>query len=129
MALLVVGSVAAMAGTAAYISKKNKRSRYHTFIGDEDPRFDFDEAANPERVKALTKYYSIDFPDILVGWKVRISDGRVGTVVNSRRRFMRATIFDIQFEGKTSLDSVVLNRKNKSNRRKYLDFGLISKEF
>ena len=129
MALLVVGSVAAMAGTAAYIAKKNNRSRYHTFIGEEDPRFDFDEAENPERVKSLTKYYSIDFPDILVGWKIRISDGRVGTVVNCRRRFMRATIFDVQFEGKTCLESIVLNRKNKSNRRKYIDFRLISKDF
>lgn len=129
MALLVVGSVAAVAGTAAYVAKKTSRTRYHNFVGDEDARFDFDGSDDPERVRALTKYYSIDFPDILVGWKVRLAHGRVGTVVNCRRRFMRTTIFNIQFDGKIMPEEVILNRKNKSNRRKYVDFSLISREF
>lgn len=128
MALLLIGSTAAITGTALYIAKKRDRSRYHSFVGEEDPRFDFDER-DPERVKSLTKYYSIEFPDILVGWKIQLADGRKGIVINCKRRFMRATIFDIAFEGKSSPEGVILNRKNNSNRRKYIDFDLISREF
>ena len=129
MALLIVGSVAAIAGTAAYVANKQGPSRYAQFLGEDDPRFDFDESDNPERVKSLTKYYSIDFPEILVGWKVKLSTGRIGTIVNCRRRFMRATIYDIAIEGKSSTEWIILNRKNKSDRRKYIDFDLISREF
>ena len=129
MALLLLGSAAAVTGTALFVAKKKRRSRYHSFRGEEDPRFDFDEHDDPERVKALTKYYSIDFPDVLVGWRVNLADGRRGVVVNCKRRFMRAALFDIAFEGKSSPEPVVLNRKNNSNRRKYIDFDLVSREF
>jgi hypothetical protein len=130
MALLVVGSVAALTGTAVYVAKKSSRSRYRTFVGDEDPRIDFDTCAeSPERVKSLTKYYSVDFPDILVGWRVKLADGRVGTVVNFKRRFLRATVFEIAFEGKARAEPILLNRKNKANRRKYIDFELLQRDF
>jgi hypothetical protein len=129
MALLIVGSVAALTGTAVYVAKKSTRSRYRNFVGDEDPQMDFNSAESPERVTALTKYYSIDFPDVLVGWRVKLADGREGTVVNYKRRFLRATIFEIAFEGKVRPEPVVLNRKNKSNRRKYIDFELLQRDF
>lgn len=129
MALLIVGSVAALTGTAVYVAKKSTRSRYRNFVGDEDPQMDFNSAESPERVTALTKYYSINFPDVLVGWRVKLADGREGTVVNYKRRFLRATIFEIAFEGKVRPEPVVLNRKNKSNRRKYIDFELLQRDF
>ena len=128
MALFLIGSTAALTGTAIYVAKKSDRSRYHSFVGEEDPRLDFDES-DPERVKSLTKYYSIEFPDILVGWRVPLADGRKGIVVNCKRRFLRATTFDIAFEGKARPETVILNRKNNSNRRKYIDFELLSREF
>ena len=129
MALLLVGSVAALTGTAVYVAKKSTRSRYRNFVGDEDPQMDVNSADCPERVTALTKYYSIDFPDVLVGWRVKLADGREGTVVNYKRRFLRATIFEIAFEGKVRPEPVVLNRKNNSNRRKYIDFELLQRDF
>ena len=130
MALLVVGSVAALTGTAMYVAKKSSsRSRYRSFVGDEDPRSELDAAESPERVKALTKYYSIDFPDVLVGWRMKLSDGRVGTVVNMKRRFFRPTLFEIAFEGKSRPERVLLNRKNNSNRAKYIDFDLLQRDF
>jgi hypothetical protein len=129
MALLLIGGTAALTGTALYLAKRPDRSRYHSFTGEEDPRFDLDELNDPERAKSLTKYNSIDYPDILVGWRVQLADGRRGVVVNCKRRLMRATIFDIAFEGKSRPEAVVLNRKNSSNRRKYIDFELLSREF
>ena len=129
MALLLLGSAAAVTGTALFVAKKTRRSRYHSFRGEEDPRFDFDESEDPERVKSLTKYYSIDFPDVLVGWRVHLADGRRGVIVNCKRRFMRAARYEIAFEGKSSPEAVVLNRKNHSNRRKYIDFDLVGREF
>lgn len=129
MALLLIGGTAALTGTAVYLAKRAERSRYHNFTGEEDPRFDFDEIADPERVKSLTKYYSIDYPDILVGWRISLSDGRRGVVVNCKRRFLRATTYEIAFEGKSRPEKVILNRKNNSNRRKYKDFELLSREF
>lgn len=106
------------------------KTRYHSFSGEEDPRFDSDlTRMDPESRKSLTKYYSIDFPEILIGWKIVLCDGRAGTVLSCKRRFMRAAIFDVSFTDKTFSEQVVLNRKAKKNRRKYIDFELVSKEF
>ena len=130
MALLLIGSVAAVAGTAAYVSKKSIRSPYQSFAGDEDPRFDpelFDR--DPEHVKSLTKFYSIEYPEILIGWRIKTSTGRSGTVVNCHRRFARATKFHVVFTDKTVQESIILNRKHKTNKRKYIDFDLVSREF
>ena len=145
MALLVIGSVAATAGAAAYIAKKKvsrygfssyslvfnwSRSRYFDFAGEEDPRFDPDlYEQDPDQVMSLTKFYSIDYPEILVGWKIRLSNGRVGTVVNCKRRFCRATRYDVLFPEKALQESLILNRKNNPNKRKYIDFELVSREF
>lgn len=108
----------------------HSRTRYHTFTGELDPRFDSDlEQLDPESRKNLIKYYSSDCPEILIGWKVKLADGRTGTVLSCRKRFMRAAIFDVSFIDKTLTEEVVLNRKNKKNRKKYIDFELISKEF
>ena len=104
------------------------RSKYHTFSGEEDPRFDMAET-DPETRKSLTKYYSMDFAEILVGWKIRLSDGRVGTILNCRKRFMRAAVYDVSLTDKAFTEQIVLNRKSRKNRRKYMDFELISKEF
>ena len=106
------------------------RTRYETFSGEEDPRIDQELLSmDPESRKNLTKFYSIDYPKILIGWRVRLSDGRVGTILGVRHRFMRAAIFEIALTDKTFTDQVVLNRKNNKNRKKYIDFELLSKEF
>jgi hypothetical protein len=106
------------------------RSRYFDFTGEEDPRFDPDlYESNPEQVRSLTKFYSIDYPEILVGWKIRLVNGRVGTVVNCKRRFARATRYDVAFPDKAFQESIILNRKNHPNKRKYTDFELLSREF
>ena len=106
------------------------RTRYQSFPGEEDPRFDAELLnLDPDARKNLTKYYSIEFPEILVGWRVRLLDGRSGTVLSCKRRFMRAAIFDISLTDRNSTEQVVLNRKGKKNRKKYMDFELLSKEF
>ena len=98
--------------------------------GEEDPRFDPElYERDPEQVRSLTKFYSVEFPEILVGWKIRLANGRVGTVVNCKRRFARATKYEVLFEDKALQESIILNRKNKSNKRKYVDFDLLSREF
>jgi hypothetical protein len=128
MALLLIGSTAAITGTAFYLLKRSDRSRYHSFVGEEDPRLDFSDR-DPEELRSLTKYHSAEFPDILIGWRIQLADGRMGVVINCRRRFMRATTFEIALDGKPRPESVILNRKNDSNRRKYIDFRLVRKEF
>jgi len=144
MALLVIGSVAATAGAAAYIAKKKtsryvflsrkpvilSRSRYFDFTGEEDPRLDPDlYERDPDQVKSLTKFYSVDYPEILVGWKIRTANGRSGTIVNCKRRFCRATRYEVLFTDKALQETMILNRKNNPNKRKYIDFDLISREF
>jgi hypothetical protein len=83
---------------------------------------------DPESQKSAIRFYSVDYPEILVGWKVVVND-RKGIVLNCRRRFGRSAIYDIAFQDTAFTEEVVLNRKNKTNKKKYSDFELVSKEF
>lgn len=129
-ALLVLGSVAAVAGTAAYVGSRASKRRYRTLSEDDNLPFDADlYERDPEQARSLTRAYCVEYPEILIGWKVRLMNGRVGTVVKCRRPFMRATRYDVTFSDRASPETIVLNRKHKSDHQKYIDFELVSREF
>jgi hypothetical protein len=129
-ALLVIGSVAAVAGTAAYVGSHTNKRRYRTLSEDENLPFDDDlYERDPAEARRLTKQYCVAYPEILIGWKIRLRSNREGTVIKCRRPFMRATRYDILFTDQGLPETVILNRKNKSDREKYKDFELVSREF
>lgn len=129
-ALLVIGSVAAVAGTAAYVGSRASKRRYRTLSEDDYLPFDADlYERDPEQARSLTRAYCVEYPEILIGWKVRLNSGRIGTVVKCHRPFLRATRYEITFSDRTTPETIILNRKHKADRVKYIDFELVSREF
>jgi regulator of chromosome condensation len=86
------------------------------------------ELLDPETLKSVTRFHAVVFPEVLVGWKIRV-DGREGAVLSCRRRFARATIFDVSFKDQAFTEEVILNRKNYTGKRNYRNYELIEKLF